>query len=834
MIFFFEGLSSLLPMNRLPLLLCFLGVFLTGPANVALAAEPPPYVPATAFYILPETTSEESGYFSLSESLDGRIHVGSAKYGANSFLVEVDPATGGQRIVLDTHKTCGLAATGYAAQAKLHTRNFVGPSGKVYVGSKQGYRKEGDTSEYPGGYVMTYDPRVGRAENLSMPMPGQGVIDVVADEMRRRLYVITCEDQHWMTSGLEGGKYRELGPLLTPYATTLVDSRGVASVITKDFQLAQFDPAADQVTTRSIMLGGEKWSRANNSAIPTWQLDPDGRHAWLILMNDPTLIRIDLHSSGESVAAESLGKMMEGKNPDSRCALTIHPDGRIYALVRVDNTTGFGSGYFHHLVRYDPKARRHEDLGVLKVSNPDYYDWSPLPDGKPKPHSHGFHRLPDGTLTPMHAHMALLAAHDGALYATIIYPFTLLKIDGYKLPPPASTAGSAYLDALQQRLKQTEARIPELTKLAEQIAERHLRGGILGFPWMGTTLEQELVGRSGGWMHVSFDRAWKSQRTPEEMANDMTVFAWDDAPKENDVKRIRDEKAKGRFCIGFGARSSPLLAEHVAACDAWIDSGAGEDDRVISLGSGKRTGKTNHFANAVNGWVLTGEIVAALTRRGKMPAMWKSWATLDGRAWSDRYFQKAQFHDDFTVPSIPAGELGKRYLARIGSMLDRMEIHELPKLRTMAERIAAELKAGRKTMIASAGHMGMSYLGRYDDRLWAENHEIHENVKAQMEDFEKTPDGALVLRLGEWGLHRDVAAIFQRKKQRVMLIAAENPREEWKVAEWCEPRVDFGAAFGDACIWIEGYPIPILPPSGVMQIAAYETVNAEVHDRAGR
>jgi len=37
--------------------------------------------------------------------------------------------------------------------------------------------------------------------------------------------------------------------------------------------------------------------------------------------------------------------------------------------------------------------------------------------------------LPDGTLTPMHAHMALAMAKDGTLYATIIYPFTLLKID---------------------------------------------------------------------------------------------------------------------------------------------------------------------------------------------------------------------------------------------------------------------------------------------------------------------------------------------------------------------------------------------------------------------
>ena len=74
----------------------------------------------------------------------------------------------------------------------------------------------------------------------------------------------------------------------------------------------------------------------------------------------------------------------------------------------------------------------------------------------------------------------------------------------------------------------------------------------------------------------------------------------------------------------------------------------------------------------------------------------------------------------------------------------------------------------------------------------------------------------------------------KRKKQRVMLITGENPRTEWAVPDFCEPRADTGAAFGDACVSVEGYPIRILPPSGVMQIAAYETLNAEVLERLAR
>jgi len=798
-------------------------------------ADAPPYVLATAHHILPETTSEESGYFSLSESLDGAIHVGTAKYNANAYLVEFDPKSGRQRVVLDTNKTCGLSATGYAAQAKIHTRNFVGPSGKVYVGSKQGYAAKGDTQKYPGGYVMTYDPRNGRTENLGMPFAGQGVIDVVADEGRGLLYVVTCEDQHWMLGTLAGKPWREIGPLLTSYATTLVDSRGIANVITKDFELAQYDPANDRTTTRPISLNGQRWKRANGNAIPTWQLDPDGRHAWLILMNNPTLLRIDLHSPGEQVIAEDCGLMLEGKNPDSRGALTIHPDGKIYALVRIDNATGFGSGYFHHLVRYDPAAKRHEDLGVLKVQNPDYFDWAPGPDGKQKPSSHGFHRLPDGTLTPLHAHMALLAARDGTIYATILYPFTLLKIDGYKLPRQASSAAERYLDALLKKLDECEERLPALAQLAGTLSERHINGGIIGFPWIGSTLEQELMGRSGGVMHVGFDRCWKAERTPEEKANDMVVFAWDAAPKPDDLKRLNEFKAKGVFVLGFGAKHSAKLADHVAACDAWIDSGSSDDDRVVEVGGGRRVGKTEHFTNAVNGWVLTAEFVGALTRKGRMPTMWKSWAMADGRDWSDRYFTKMQFHDDLKVPPIAAGELGRQYIARIRYMVERLKRTQLSQLQTMAKRVNAELTAGRKTMVASAGHMVMNFVGRFDDASWAENHELHDNVEAQMSGFDKTtPGGALVVRLDANGLARSVHELFQRKHQQVLLITAENPRPEFSVPAGYDLRVDPGFTFGDACVWLEGYPIPILPPSGVMQIAAYEAINVEVQRKSSQ
>src|ERR1051325_137598 len=70
-------------------------------------AAPFRYVRAKAFHIPPETTTEESGYFSLCEGRNGKIYIGTAAYGRNSYLVEFDPATEKMRIVLDTSQAVG-------------------------------------------------------------------------------------------------------------------------------------------------------------------------------------------------------------------------------------------------------------------------------------------------------------------------------------------------------------------------------------------------------------------------------------------------------------------------------------------------------------------------------------------------------------------------------------------------------------------------------------------------------------------------------------------------------------------------------------------------------
>jgi len=434
------------------------------------STSPLKYLWAKAYYIPPETTTEESGYFSLCEGKNGKIYIGTAAYGRNSYLVEFDPITEEFKIVVDTHKLVGLPLepTGYAAQSKIHTRNFVGPSGTIYFGSKQGYPtpdevKTGKIATYRGGYVMTYNPETGEAKNLGMPMPiddpriakhsksidantdieGEGVIDVTADEKRGLIYVITSEHSYWMLYDMKHPEkgYRLLGPknekemekrYLLGQSNTLVDRYGRATVITADYHIARYDPRTDKVTLDNLLLDGKPIPELIADQIKKykyadgfdWRLAADGRTAYLVFLSDLRLFKIDLGGrTGRPVKGFSVGNRIQGKNPDSRGSLCIAKDGSVYSAIRIDNDTGFGRGFLHHLVKYDPRKKQMMDLGVFAVKNPEFFDFA----GSSRPH-HGFHTLPDGTLTPLHYILSMIVAHDGTIYATVLYPFTLLRV----------------------------------------------------------------------------------------------------------------------------------------------------------------------------------------------------------------------------------------------------------------------------------------------------------------------------------------------------------------------------------------------------------------------
>src|SRR5205085_5877187 len=140
------------------------------------------------------------------------------------------PATEKMKVVTDAHKAIGKDLKGFGSQAKIHTRNNVGASGKIYFGTKQGYpdtNKGEKREDYPGGYPMVYDPKTGQTKVYPIPVPHEGINSITPDESLGVAYISTCSDgrpgvldpntgkytpgenSHFLVLDLKTGKYKD-------------------------------------------------------------------------------------------------------------------------------------------------------------------------------------------------------------------------------------------------------------------------------------------------------------------------------------------------------------------------------------------------------------------------------------------------------------------------------------------------------------------------------------------------------------------------------------------------------------------------------------------------
>jgi hypothetical protein len=403
----------------------------------SLAADPPHWILAQAYKIPSQYTNQESGYFSIVDGHNGRLYIGAAKYGVNAYLIEFDPKTAAMRMVVDVQKTIGSSSAGFAAQAKIHTRNNVGASGKIYFGSKQGYPEKGEKrSDYPGGYVFTYDPETGKTEQFGIAWPHQGIISVTPDESRGVAYLSTCSDErpfdetHFMILDLARKTYRDLGDMEHAYAFIVLDDKGRAYHPLRGGHIARFDPAADRLELLLVKVdGGKKPAEiAKDDAILNWEVSPDRKTLYAIEMTTNQLFAFDLTATGTTLPGKRLGALLSGPAKTDCRAMCVGADGTVWAAVSHTNAP---DGQTLHLVSYRPGWPAPRDHGPVGIANPDYTRFTDE-HGKPLPWHHTVRKAKDGTLTPW-VPMGICAARDGSVYITTIAPFTLLQFAPAKL-----------------------------------------------------------------------------------------------------------------------------------------------------------------------------------------------------------------------------------------------------------------------------------------------------------------------------------------------------------------------------------------------------------------
>lgn len=425
-----------------------------------------------------------------------------------------------------------------------------------------------------------------------------------------------------------------------------------------------------------------------------------------------------------------------------------------------------------------------------------------------------------------------------ALLSTLVLPQTRCSAAPAQTPrmtrPPGERQSSMpqyaaqYITFFKQAADGTEKNLPELTRVAEIVAKRYIAGGEIVWPWNSQSLQQEMTGRAGGMIHFGPNRGWNKARTAEEKSHDVVFTSWDRAPGAAELEQLKKLKESGAYFIGFGPRGLPALAHYTPLFDAWFDTGLGADDQVVMLPGGAKAGQGNVLVNMLNGWTFEAELISAFTRAGKMPPMYQSYMVPGAKEWSAKY-AAMQFHDDLTVAPIPAGVLGKAFLNQMRDNVRRFDQRQSLNIIKAAALIAEESKAGRKTVISMMGHAPWTYIGRNEEASWSIPAQLETFSPAEIEKYSKVaPDGALVLRIGYTGYKPEESSAYNAKKQRVILVSSQNPEPDAKIPADLPLFIDMEWTYGDASTPIEGYPVKVFPPSGIMQLIAFESINVEV------
>jgi hypothetical protein len=392
---------------------------------------------STAYAIPKHLTNQGSGYFSIVEGKNGCLYIGTAKYGENAYLVEFNLRTKQMKVVVDVMKAIGSSAKGFAAQAKIHTRNNVGESGRIYFGTKQGYPEKGEKrTDYPGGYPMVYDPQTGEIKVYPIPIPHQGIISITPDESRGIAYISTCSDErpiestHFMILDLKTGKYRDLMDCQHVYAFIVLDYLGRAYHPIRGGDIARYDPRSDKLERLRQTIDGQPPKDsllAHPHSHPiNWEVSPDRKTLYAVAMNENQLYAYDLTTSGEVLPGRRLGALINHPEAKTDCrALCVGQDGTVWMGVAVSLPK---QEQTLRIVSYKPGESGCRDHGPIAIRNPDYTNFTDE-RGKPLPWHHGVRRRPDGILVPQFHIMGICAASNGCIYATTLAPFTLHEIE---------------------------------------------------------------------------------------------------------------------------------------------------------------------------------------------------------------------------------------------------------------------------------------------------------------------------------------------------------------------------------------------------------------------
>ncbi len=366
---------------------------------------------------------------------------------------------------------------------------------------------------------------------------------------------------------------------------------------------------------------------------------------------------------------------------------------------------------------------------------------------------------------------------------------------------PTAPPNDSYLIRAVRAIELIQAEIPSMQPVADEAAARLAAGGSLWVTGQPSVMS-ELCGRAGGLM--------LAKRLGDKMPAEGDVVLYAQEAPGALPEQLTDS---GALIIVFGQQEA-------------------EGARTTYLNHAEDLGISSTLANTIPGWVFCGELVAALTRLGKMPVMYASIGTYGGYPRIYQYQKEGiLWHEKHDVAPVESGFIGNAYCDAVGAMLRRVEAEQRANL-DKAGAWAAEAKTdGKRLIMYSMGHLFP--------------HEVEQTAIGTLFEpagwnsgfFQKRPPdhtyapGDVVVHIG---YQHPPYRLLERARPagaRVAYVDVMRHRDYTQDPDvtWIDPMWPWM----DACVELEGYDIAMLPPSGIVNAAIAWEIYRVAAERLG-
>jgi hypothetical protein len=348
----------------------------------------------------------------------------------------------------------------------------------------------------------------------------------------------------------------------------------------------------------------------------------------------------------------------------------------------------------------------------------------------------------------------------------------------------AAPAQESYLQRTCAALDAAGAQMSVFSTTADTAAAALAAGGhfwVAGHP----ALISEFSGRAGGLM------ALKPLRLDDLNAGDVVLYAPGGTP---DDAAIASARTRGARVVGIG--------------------GAG--DATLPAFGAENLSPT--LAGALTGWTWLAELIAALTRQGKMPVIYESIGTYNGYRRIAEFDAKGiHWHESHQVPPIPPGALGPAYVTAVRGFLERVERELRPQL-DRAGRWAAEARAGgHRTVMYNMGHLFPHEVAGTDIGTFFESATWNAGFMSTPVPEDTYQPGDLIVHIGyQHPPYRLLPRTHDAGARTVYVSVLQHrdyPTSDDTI--WIDPMWPWA----DGVVIIPNYDAPACPPSGVVNAA---------------